>query len=58
MKMQVPIELLLDRQVDKLDKLIAAVRGGIRHQAHFDQLEEEAQSIAAALTAAFRGARR
>lgn len=48
------IEQLLDREVDALDQLMGAVRGGIRGPEHFDRLEAEATRIGGALRDAFR----
>lgn len=48
------IEQLLDEQVDRLDRLVAEVRAGIRGPAHYDQLEEQANGIASGLRKAFR----
>lgn len=45
---------LVDRQVDKLDELMAELRGGIRGPSHFDELEARAQEIGQALVSAFR----
>lgn len=48
------LAVLVDRQIDQLDRLASELRGGIRGPAHFDALEERAQAIAAALIGAFR----
>lgn len=48
------LEQQLDEQVDRLDRLVAEVRGGIRGPGHFDHLEEEAEAIASGLRRAFR----
>lgn len=48
------LEQLLDEQVDRLDRLIGEVRGGIRGPAHYDHLEECAESIASGIRRAFR----
>lgn len=55
MRLEQPsIEVLLDHEVDALDQLVGEVRRGIRSQAHFDTLEEEADGIAGRLRAIFR----
>ena len=52
------VEQLLDRAVGELDQLVGEVRGGIRSQAHFADLEERATAIGRQIRGAFReGAR-
>jgi hypothetical protein len=46
---------LVDAEVDALDKLVGALRSGIRDQRHFDQLAGDADGIGKRLRAAFRG---
>ena len=46
---------LLDVESDELDRLRADVRGGLRDQRHYDELEERGRRIAARLRSAFRG---
>lgn len=50
------LALLIGRESDALDQLLADVNGGIRSAAHFDELEAEAQAIARRLVSAFRQA--
>jgi hypothetical protein len=47
----------VDEQRSAFDRLAAAVNGGVRSAAHYDQLEQDAQAIARGLTAAFRSSR-
>lgn len=51
------LETLLDREQDALDRLLAGARN-VRSPEHFDELEEQADAIAARLRAAFRTCRR
>lgn len=46
---------LVDAEVDMLDRLLAELRGGIRDQRHFAELEARADGIGKRLRAAFRG---
>jgi hypothetical protein len=46
----------LERVTPDFDRLVHDVRLGARNQAHWHELEERGQRIAAAIVAAFRGA--
>ncbi|MDX3908886.1 MAG: hypothetical protein QHC67_03610 [Sphingobium sp.] len=45
----------LERASDDLDQVICSARLGVRNARQFDDLEEQAQGIAAKIVAAFRG---
>lgn len=51
------ISQLIDEEVDKLDRLAAEARDGIRSAIHYDQLEEQARGVARGLIDAFRKGR-
>ncbi len=55
---RIGIAVLVDREVDALDGLLAELRLGPRDQRHYDALEERAQAIAARLVDAFRKGQR
>lgn len=48
------LEARLDRQVDRLDRLMADVRAGLGSAAAYNAAEEQAQGIARGLVNAFR----
>ena len=51
------LDTLLQREVDRLDLLMAELHQGLRGPLHYDELEGRADAIAAAIRDAFRKAR-